>query len=257
MSEIPYPDLVRLAVHQEKLPNFLHKYRTIDSTKKMLENNSMWFSSPKNFNDPFDCQIIPNTNNTESEIRKFLRDNINDLSDSEIDNLAKITFNQPSKWKNTIEKTFDSIINSTGICCFTENPKNLLMWSHYTDCHKGVCLKFNLLKDPSFFVYPLPVNYQDKYPDYNHLGDRNDLIKDIILTKSSDWKYENEIRVMKLNKIGLVPFKKECLEEIIFGYRTEQKDIDSIMELSKSRGFNIEFKRSGVSTFDVTFFMSL
>jgi len=245
MSEIPFSKLIEIGVQNNQLSQFMFKYRTIDSTKKILDNNSLWYSRPNDFNDPFDCQIVPNTNNTLEEIESFLRNNSEGkINEYQIKKLAKEAYEIPGKWKNIIEQTFDKIINKSGICCFTKDEKNLLMWSHYSDSHKGICLKFDILKDLDFFVYPLPVNYRDDYPDYNHLGDRQTLVNDIILSKSNDWIYEQEIRVLKIQTHGLIKFNQNALAEIIFGCKTTQEEIDEIISLSVAKGFNLKFKQA-------------
>ena len=180
-----------------------------------------------------------------NEILDFLKDNnFNRLTNFEINNLANSIINTPGKWKNITEQTFDKIINATGVCCFTKEENNLLMWSHYTESHKGVCLKFDILKDTDFFVYPLPVNYRDDYPDYNHLGNRQTLVNDIVLSKSNDWSYEQEIRVLKIHENGLIPFKKNALIEIIFGCKTPKREIDKIISLSVTKDYTIKFKQA-------------
>ena len=245
MSEIPLSKLIEIGVQNNQFSRFMFKYRTINSTKKILENNSLWFSSPNDFNDPFDCQIVPNTNNTLEEIETFLKNNSEGkIDEKQLKDIAKEAFETPGKWKSIIENTFDNIINKSGICCFTKDERNLLMWSHYSESHKGICLKFDILKDPDFFVYPLPVNYRDDYPDYNHLGNRQTLVNDIVLSKSKDWIYEQEIRVLKIHSNGLIQFNKNSLVEIIFGCKANKKDIDEIITLSKENGFNVKFKQA-------------
>lgn len=245
MSEIPLNTLIEIGVKKNQLSQFLFKYRTIDSTKKILDNNSLWFSNPNEFNDPFDCQIVPNTNNTLEEIETFIRNNLEDkINEIEIKALAKGAFETPGKWKDLIEGVFSKTINKTGICCFTINEKNLLMWSHYAESHNGTCMKFDILKDPDFFVYPLPINYRDDYPDYNHLGDKQTLVKDVILSKSNNWNYEQEIRVLKIQKKGLIQFNKNALVEIIFGCKTPKIEIEEIISRSKKNDFNIKFKQA-------------
>ncbi|GAB1346550.1 DUF2971 domain-containing protein [Cloacibacterium normanense] len=238
--------LIQIGVDNHQIPQYLFKYRTIDSTIKILENNSLWFSKPNEFNDPFDCQIIPNTENTLEEIESFIRRNSkNKLNNREVKNLAFETFNTPNRWKQILENTFSKIINNTGICCFARNEKNLLMWSHYSNFHKGVCIKFDILKDKDFFVYPLSVNYRDDYPNYNHLKSNDkDLVNDIVLSKSKDWCYEQEIRVIKIKKNGLIEFKKDSLVEIIFGCKTSNEDIEKIVLTAKQKKFNIKFKKA-------------
>ena len=63
------------------------------------------------------------------------------------------------------------------IACFSDNPNNFLMWSHYSDSHKGVCLIFNtkeyknlpsiLLSEYSANEYNYYSFYQVKYQPYN------------------------------------------------------------------------------------------
>lgn len=42
-------------------------------------------------------------------------------------------------------KIIQSYLNALkpfGCCSFSTNPKNLLMWSHYADEHKGLCIEY-------------------------------------------------------------------------------------------------------------------
>jgi len=237
--------LTNIGVHNKQISQHLFKYRTIDSVKQLLENNSLWFSSPIDFNDPFDCPIVPNTNNTEDEIREFIRVNVpKRMSSDEISNLAAKVFSEPGRWKKTIEQTYSTVIKSAGICCFTKNDTNLLMWSHYSDSHKGVCIKFDILKDPEFFFCPLPVVYSKEYPTFNHLNNRDNRVKDVVLSKSIDWQYEDEIRVLKMNLKGLLAFKKEALIEIIFGCNSSEENIQEVIELAEKENYRIKFKKA-------------
>jgi hypothetical protein len=200
---IPPYEHLEIGVRNQDLPQFIFKYRTIDSTKKLLENNSLWFSSPKDFNDPFDCQIIPDTNNTVEQIEQYIRKNTpGTFTDKEIvAHAAK--FQNENIWQDYMKIAADRCINSTGVCCFSKNKKNLLMWSHYADSHTGVCLKFDILKDADFFHVILPVIYRQDYPVYNHLENSESFTTSMFLSKSTGWEYEEELRILKLNKNGL------------------------------------------------------
>ena len=63
----------------------------------------------------------------------------------------------PKIFKNQYEEDI-------GICCFSFNPKSILMWSHYTNNHKGVCLKFDYKQDIEGFRVSSPVEYVEEYP---------------------------------------------------------------------------------------------
>lgn len=239
------PELVKLGILQKDIPQYFFKYRTLESLEKILENNSLWFSNPLDFNDPFDCQIVVEGNHTEEELKGLIRRVVPPtISNSQIVKLAKEAFTVPGKWEKILNDSITNIMSRNGVCCFAGNESNLLMWSHYSDSHKGVCLKFDALKDPDFFVFPLPVHYQSEYPNYNHLGERQDILKSLILTKSDHWKYEEEQRVLKTEKVGLHQFKKPALVEIIFGCKCPEEKIKKYIELAKSHGFASTFKKA-------------
>ena len=230
-------ELVKLAVEQKLIQQYLYKYRKIDSNlEKILINNEMWFSSPIDFNDPFDCQIKVDTNNNYNEIFDFLKKNLVDLSIEEIGKISSDLYLNPEKWDNFVNQSSRETINSNGICCFCSNFDNILLWSHYADNHKGICLKFDVLKDLDFFVYPLNIIYQRNYPVFNYLKNKERLTDFLIKTKSDDWSYEREVRVLKFEK-GLHSFRKAALVEIIFGCKTTDLEIDRIKSLVSSNGY--------------------
>lgn len=79
------------------------------------------------------------------------------------------------------------------------------MWGHYAEKGKGVCLIFDkhkLLKCLSTDMYSRKVNYKRKFKGDVHIN--SDDIgkslekkrKEFFFTKSSDWKYEQEFRII-------------------------------------------------------------
>ncbi len=97
------------------------------------------------------------------------------------------------------------------VSCFCERYDSILMWGHYADRDRGVCIEYERpLDNPNFYK----VRYQKKripfnlfkittlvlgYLFTNDVIDESDdkLISSIIepfLTKSYEWKYEDEIR---------------------------------------------------------------
>lgn len=70
---------------------------------------------------------------------------------------------------------------SHGIICFSKSYKNPLMWGHYSENHKGLCLGFEIQEN------------ELKYVEYiQHREVKNDIGLNI---KSKDWKYEKEVRL--------------------------------------------------------------
>lgn len=238
-------EYLKLAINNQQLPQFLCKYRSIESASIALEQKSLWFSSPMSFNDPFDCQIIPDTDNTPSEIYEYFVNQ--NYSPEEASKLAK-NASKDHKWGETIAPIISDKINSSKICCFTSNEHNILMWSHYGDSHKGLCLKFDVLKDLNFFLTPLPVNYRRDYPKFNYLRNQPNIVHDMILSKSIHWSYESEIRVIKQGLEGALNFDKSSLTEVIFGCNCCYNDINKIKDILIKNSYNVVLKQARVNS---------
>lgn len=102
------------------------------------------------------------------------------------------------------------------------------MWSHYANSHKGICLEFDTLVDPEFFVYPINVVYSEEYPNLEFTDKK--FATDVLRTKSKDWEYEQEVRICKPH-FGYHCFNPESLRSIILGCNTEADKQSQIIEI--------------------------
>src|SRR5262249_27057848 len=75
--------------------------------------------------------------------------------------------------------------------CLTTKPDCPLMWGHYADHHRGVCLEFDA-HSPDFRK-AIEVDYSAEYPKYS-LAERTDISP--FHSKSADWSYEQEYRLI-------------------------------------------------------------
>ena len=48
------------------------------------------------------------------------------------------------------------LVNKMGVCSFGADPSNILMWSHYTDHHTGVCIQLELAKSQRNYLLSRP-----------------------------------------------------------------------------------------------------
>jgi hypothetical protein len=240
-------DLIRYGVEQGQYPRYLYKYRVCDPIKNLyfdniITDNSMMFSPPQAFNDPFDCQLQPLTTPTRNEILTFLQRIIPNSPVNIINNLADNATNNPNQFAQILRNAIR--FNEKGILCLSQEADNILLWSHYSDNHYGACLKFDILEDLDFFSIPLTVLYDRNYPIYNHMTEPGEIVNKMIKTKYEDWRYEREIRIFK-NAHGIYHFSKTALTEIIFGCNTPQTDIDRITNLATANGYNhLVFKKA-------------
>ena len=102
--------------------------------------------------------------------------------------------------------------------------KNLYMWAHYANSHRGFCIEYNdgllkgLMKDGRENSY-VAMKYSDERPDspsYCGKCDNDKYMLDLLRTKSSDWEKENEIRLI-FKDAGLKKIDKEVISAIYLG----------------------------------------
>ncbi len=240
--------------------SIIYKYRNWDdpNQKDVLLNNELFFASPGEINDPFDFQATPDLRLLDSNDKRIQF--INKMLDDYIDmykilgkNVEDIKRNLSREMSNSIEKIqdeYDAVNrnwtnNRFGIISFSYRWDSILMWSHYSNNHKGFCVGFNkekILNCGQIGSAGL-VNYLDEFPSIDPIG--SDQIKEITLkthTKARDWKYEEEYRVTNLWDTTpsiddrKLRFSEDFIEEIFLGF--------SIDDASKSEISKIAVKKN-------------
>lgn len=233
-----------------KIPQTLCKYRAWnDFTKQILIKHQLYFSNPDDFNDPYDCKPVVE----EVEFR-FTPDAKVFFHNADGSLFAK----SPIKEGNiNIGYSLQKQIAlqswySFRICSFTEIADNILMWSHYADYHKGLCLVFDTTKDPKCFGRGCGIIYSNKRPKYG-LGQEVKLINPLT-TKFIDWAYEQEFRIIKSptehqnNQSNLFAFKPEALTEIIFGAKAPLELYYEVRELCQENGLeHVRFSKMHIA----------
>ena len=139
------------------------------------------------------------------------------------------------------------------IFCVTEENDNLLMWAHYADEHKGAVMKFKCIPEKeTALCVALPVQYSDKVPmliPEQMFQDNNTIIRlilnELLLTKSIDWAYEKEWRVILLKQCSGQDFDlrgifEEEIESIYLGCRMENEDKKEITDIVRNKRKNVK-----------------
>lgn len=200
-----------------KYSSFIHNdERSLHYAKTILVNSNLWLSSPLDFNDPFDCRIHFLTD-TSSGTRKKRFD--------ELANLTKQSGDQPLD-EEAVNSAVDyvakelaaMILQNMGVTCFSENPRNLLMWSHYAKHHTGICYQFEVARDFDIFPRAVSVKYTKKYPTNQLFEQSPGDAANAVLSKYEDWKYEKEMRITAPDGVHqLLRFRPKALTGIILG----------------------------------------
>ncbi|WP_417705701.1 DUF2971 domain-containing protein [Rheinheimera aquimaris] len=97
--------------------------------------------------------------------------------------------------RNAFQKMKNRINEQRGLLCFSTKWSNPVMWSHYANNHKGLCLGFDVANES---IGPVSYSASRLAVDLEQLKSPNDLsieyITQILFTKYTHWKYENEYR---------------------------------------------------------------
>ncbi|WP_204370111.1 DUF2971 domain-containing protein, partial [Aeromonas hydrophila] len=172
------------------------KFRSIEE----LSSATVKLSPPQTLNDPFESLL-------NKEVEDSLVNNLS-LSDVDIDVTDEHSINAVLK-KNVVLKRIYDGLSDYAVFSLSETPRNLLMWAHYADEHKGICIGYkkdlfdsikNKVKtDLGIESYtPIKVNYDNLRPQILNgkpsKEERKALTFAQLITKSDDWMYEKEHR---------------------------------------------------------------
>lgn len=227
------------------------RYRPInDFLWDSLIEPHLYFSDPDQLDDPYDCRVnILDTlaravNDSSFRLRKAFRHPGSTI----VELLQSLGIQQiRSQRQSVLQRLLDAPgfleqiqndMTTFGVCCFSRTLHNALMWSHYADGHKGVCLYYEI--PAIFIVNPAngmfgysPVTYGDDAL-FDWLVATNELqalsaldaaihiMKRALTVKGKDWLYEEEARLIRPAR-GTMKIKPEFLKQICFGMRTSDE----------------------------------
>lgn len=226
---------------------FLSRYHSLDENfDNAIRESYLWFSDPLGFNDPYDCNMQASCDCSYEEVFSHLKQlNLKNewkQTESYIAERASYLYNNPKDMWELLRDADLKTIGRTGICCFSQRNDTLLMWSHYANKHKGVCLTFDVTKLKSVILTLYNVEYPSVYPSYNVIRDSETFksLRFLIATKSQEWEYEDEVRIMRDDRNmpyrGKVKFDKLALVSIDFGYKTTVDEIAKVTNLLNEVG---------------------
>jgi hypothetical protein len=171
------------------LPERICRYRKdSEHSRNNLNDDTVWLSSPNDYNDPFDCQTKITLSSVESALARVLvrgifktalrlsnleytperiERNIGESIESYTHRLVekyKVTLpNRAANAANLLSNRLPQVLPNFAIeakqkssmfrgltkaCSFSERNDSILMWSHYADNHKGFCVEYDLSTVP-------------------------------------------------------------------------------------------------------------
>lgn len=239
------PGLRKLCFEHKKeyIPKKLYKYCPInDYSVQNIQRNQLWLNNPRQFNDPFDSWLLKAQADEKSKhfIMTLIGRGAEFFQFSEIVQEQALRLAEPQiqasqqKYYDRFNETINSLIR---VVCLTENdPSSTIMWGHYGNLHKGICLEYDFSNcDDDCFDMIMPVLYYESPPiiKYNEMTNDDDYLECIvhqsIITKSCEWEYESEWRLTKSLSTPTdsgVPQYAPYLRQIFIGALAEEHKVD-------------------------------
>ena len=132
------------------------------------------------------------------------------------------------------------------MCCFSSVVDNPLLWSHYGDQHRGLCIGYTLSRNPELRLHEvlydgdrmlltslIADSFLNNDPKSQELLDRN-----VLLKQAPSWSYECEWRLFSNKGVQDLPLG---LKEVTFGLRCPNFVVHKISKALESRENEVEF----------------
>ena len=225
-------------------PPVLYKYRLWSNPyhRKLLEDNTIYLSPPKDFEDKLDCNpayVYP----TGLCLFWYLLNYKKDMPFRERVNFAnkwykKSPLHYPKELAELKAQLDDDFNNHFGVLSLSTDYHNDYLWFKYADRHKGFCVRYDWDKITSTIRGGGEVIYVNKLPVVDLVHD-NDYMKiaKTILYKEMKWEKEKEYRLFKIWTEGElvernIKLPKDTIIKVVLGKNMrdiEKKEIKMII----------------------------
>ncbi|XHP75851.1 hypothetical protein KCTC52924_03619 [Arenibacter antarcticus] len=190
----------------------IFQYGPPEYLNQVLTNNTIGFSSLKDFNDPFESHYsYSHFVKKRNTISQYLQD---------------VHSNPVNILISKIRGKIDKYLNDLKVSCFSKNPYEPLMWSHYSKKHEGICYCYDNSKLFNIQQYQFKkVVYSNEianiifFEEITSFSMLKPQIESIICTKSENWAYEKEYRYIIKSEESAHKFNVNSLKAIIVGFR--------------------------------------
>lgn len=281
----------------EESPDKLYRYFDTVGGFATIKESSIRCSSPVLFNDPFDGDFLGKLGFSHDELddykaRKALEyanggqslpetagegfvdlvnrvkaEKLDGKSDDEVAKhevaTSRIVRALARSGSDSVEfPDLRKILRGFRIASFSEANDSAMMWAHYADAHRGMCLEFTKPRDPSnVFSLAEKVQYVEALPELVSLEEWGDFtcglggpdlfkfIMSCLTHKGQDWSYEREWRVVLPQVVSddlrfNLPFAKQELTAVYLGLRAQDVDLYRLEAIREHRDTKFKIFRA-------------
>ena len=245
----------------------LYKYRSFNvNSLTELCDSEVYFSNPQRFNDPLDCSPTLINDMSLVDIEKIthrivLKNYNKDYANNRISHWRYMSTEYGGDYKtdrkakelyisllmDEVKRQLDFKMKGRGVLSLASQWDSPLMWSHYAEEHKGICIEYDI--STAICGKPKEIDYLSdrgillsKVSDFifnDSIGALNEIEQKYFYTKANQWNYEQEWRyVTEEQGVTSAPFQ---LSAIYFGMQCKGSVISSIVKLLNHSESDLDF----------------
>lgn len=212
-------------------------------------NGSLKFTSAAKFNDPFEFKfrsVAPDRDAYEA----WHRAHRPDVTAEEREHGWEALTGKQADWNSGLVPRV-TMLERLYVLCLAQRWNIHLMWSHYTSAHHGFAIRYKpeivtALAELPDYAMRGDVAYDDAVPDLRWFSEPpEDIMRPVLLTKSLDWAYEVEHRVVLTGpprqKALFHTIDPDLVAGVILGARIPEALVVKALALRKMRpDFTVE-----------------
>jgi hypothetical protein len=198
----------------QRVPCILYKFRQINEyTENILRTGKFYFQDWENMNDPMEgfYNYIPDTEN-------------------ETNNIA-------------LEQSIRAEKKKYKICSFSKKNTNVLLWAHYANNFKGICIEVMTNKELyNDNLIPRAINYKKYISSFVHNQNIQINALNILSHKIKKWKYEKEFRFFSTgnnNNDDNDNIEVGFITAVYLGSRIREEDKEKIKSLVANKNIKV------------------
>lgn len=249
-----------------KLPRKLYKYRSFGvNSLRLLSKGEIYYANPRSFNDPLDCNPTVRVDTDRASIerlcfRMLAAAHGEEKALKEIGNHRymstqcgdykanpKAEKDYKRRLGSEIKQLVDAEMASRGVLSLAERWDCPLMWSHYADEHRGLCIEYDMNDHRCSHIKPvdyrrprsIKITELTQWKLNKSAEAEQNVLDTYFFAKSLQWRYEKEWRyIHSSNGVKQAPFR---ISGVYFGLRCDAAVRTSIVKLFANSDSNIAF----------------
>jgi len=267
-------------------PKSIFRYQRFSAmTIESLCHDRLYFADPASFDDPLDCQPTLESDSDRNTLRRILTELIRRRVEAETLaslNIAKLKGNKTESHAKKLgeqaagneleniayhatnpeyevgeEEAECLLLNykiqrellrqyDRGVCCFSSAVNNPVLWSHYGDQHRGLCIGYSFNRNPKPKLYKVIYGGDRRVSTSliakalldNDSKSQELLDCNVLLRKAASWRYEREWRLLSKRGVQDSPLS---LKDVTFGLRCPISVMHAIITALESREEKVKF----------------